>query len=181
MEENKEKELAELRKKLKELLVDSLSLEDIKPEDIKDDEILFGEGLSLDSLDAVETNFWRGTGYKITKGFPKDVWKLPEPSEDESKQALSVLEDMNYFDFSKKSLIKQFHNFIGPIMHNVDREPYVIVRIREIGDIERAGATEDTKATKLFCFEIFDNGVGMIKEDLAKFGLYLASSKSKTM
>lgn len=54
MEENKEKELTALRKKLKELLVTSLSLEDVKPEDIKDDEILFGEGLGLDSLDAVE-------------------------------------------------------------------------------------------------------------------------------
>jgi acyl carrier protein len=54
MEEKKEQELAQIRKKLKQLLVTSLSLEDIKPEDIKDDEILFGEGLGLDSLDAVE-------------------------------------------------------------------------------------------------------------------------------
>jgi len=54
MQENNEKELAELRNKLKVLLVDSLSLEDVKPEDIRDDEVLFGEGLGLDSLDAVE-------------------------------------------------------------------------------------------------------------------------------
>jgi acyl carrier protein len=54
MEDNKEHELKEIRKKLKELLVSHLSLEDIKPEDIKDDEVLFGEGLGLDSLDAVE-------------------------------------------------------------------------------------------------------------------------------
>ena len=54
MESNRELSLAEIRKKLKELLVTSLSLEDIKPENIKDDEILFGEGLGLDSLDAVE-------------------------------------------------------------------------------------------------------------------------------
>ena len=47
-------ELEAIRKKLKELLVSGLSLEDIKPEEIKDDEILFGEGLGLDSLDAVE-------------------------------------------------------------------------------------------------------------------------------
>ena len=46
--------MAEIRTRLKELLVTSLSLEDINPEDIKDDEILFGEGLGLDSLDAVE-------------------------------------------------------------------------------------------------------------------------------
>lgn len=54
MEESKEKNLAEIRKFLKELLVENLSLEDIRPEDIKDDEILFGDGLGLDSLDAVE-------------------------------------------------------------------------------------------------------------------------------
>lgn len=54
MEEGKEMELAQIRKKLKELLVSQLSLEDVKPEEIKDDEVLFGEGLGLDSLDAVE-------------------------------------------------------------------------------------------------------------------------------
>lgn len=54
MEGQKEEQLAKIRTKLKELLIDSLSLEDIEPEDIKDDEILFGEGLGLDSLDAVE-------------------------------------------------------------------------------------------------------------------------------
>lgn len=54
MKVDKDQELPEIRKKLKALLVTSLSLEDVKPENIKDDEILFGEGLGLDSLDAVE-------------------------------------------------------------------------------------------------------------------------------
>ena len=54
MEDRKERELSEIRKKLKALLVENLSLEAINPEEIKDDEILFGEGLGLDSLDAVE-------------------------------------------------------------------------------------------------------------------------------
>ncbi|MBW2742497.1 MAG: acyl carrier protein [Deltaproteobacteria bacterium] len=54
MGDQKEMELPEIRKKLKELLVENLSLEDVNPEEIKDDEILFGEGLGLDSLDAVE-------------------------------------------------------------------------------------------------------------------------------
>jgi acyl carrier protein len=52
--DHKEQELAEIRKKLKGLVVTNLSLEGIKPEEIKDDAVLFGEGLGLDSLDAVE-------------------------------------------------------------------------------------------------------------------------------
>jgi acyl carrier protein len=52
--ENKEQELAAIRKNLKEMIVRDLSLEDVDPANIKDDEVLFGEGLGLDSLDAVE-------------------------------------------------------------------------------------------------------------------------------
>lgn len=54
MDEHKEKGLSEIRTKLKELLVTNLALDDVNPEDIRDDEILFDEGLGLDSLDAVE-------------------------------------------------------------------------------------------------------------------------------
>ncbi len=48
------KDLEELKRELKERLVESLSLEDVDPEDIDDDAPLFGEGLGLDSLDGVE-------------------------------------------------------------------------------------------------------------------------------
>lgn len=49
------KNLEELKKELKELLVENLSLEDIDPEEIGDDEPLFDdEGVGLDSLDGVE-------------------------------------------------------------------------------------------------------------------------------
>jgi acyl carrier protein len=51
---DKQTDLAAIRKQLKGLLVSSLSLEDVRPEDIKDDDPLFGDGLGLDSLDAVE-------------------------------------------------------------------------------------------------------------------------------
>ena len=49
-----ETELKAIRAKLKRLLVENLSLEGLKPEKIKDDELIFGEGLGLDSLDGVE-------------------------------------------------------------------------------------------------------------------------------
>ena len=39
---------------LKKLIIVTLKLEDITPEDIEDDGALFGEGLGLDSIDALE-------------------------------------------------------------------------------------------------------------------------------
>jgi acyl carrier protein len=47
-------ELAQIKKELKEMLVRDLSLEGVDPAMVKDEEPLFGEGLGLDSLDAVE-------------------------------------------------------------------------------------------------------------------------------
>jgi acyl carrier protein len=44
-----------IKAELKRLVVENLSLESLKPEDIKDDTSLFGEdGVGLDSLDGVE-------------------------------------------------------------------------------------------------------------------------------
>jgi acyl carrier protein len=40
--------------KLKDIIIEELNLEDLTPEEIDDDAPLFGEGLGLDSLDAVE-------------------------------------------------------------------------------------------------------------------------------
>lgn len=42
------------RSRIKRLIVDSLRLEGLKPEAIEDDAPLFGEGLGLDSIDALE-------------------------------------------------------------------------------------------------------------------------------
>jgi acyl carrier protein len=44
----------DLRRELKELLVDALQLEDIDPASISDTDPLFGAGLNLDSIDALE-------------------------------------------------------------------------------------------------------------------------------
>ena len=44
----------EQEKKMAELIVESLDLEDIRAEDIEPEEPLFGEGLGLDSIDALE-------------------------------------------------------------------------------------------------------------------------------
>jgi len=43
-----------LEQELKELIIETLELEDIFPDDIDSSEPLFNEGLSLDSIDALE-------------------------------------------------------------------------------------------------------------------------------
>lgn len=46
--------MEELILKLKKEIIEVLNLEDVKPEDIDDNAPLFGEGLALDSIDALE-------------------------------------------------------------------------------------------------------------------------------
>ena len=43
-----------IHEQLKEMIVEEMNVEEITPDDIDDDAPLFGEGLGLDSLDAVE-------------------------------------------------------------------------------------------------------------------------------
>jgi acyl carrier protein len=44
----------ELIPNLKQQIIEALNLEDVRPEDIADDAPLFGDGLGLDSIDALE-------------------------------------------------------------------------------------------------------------------------------
>jgi acyl carrier protein len=46
--------MEELKQQIKELIVSSLELEDINPDNITDSDPIFGEGLGLDSIDALE-------------------------------------------------------------------------------------------------------------------------------
>ena len=47
----------DIKEKLKRLIVEELNIEDIAPQEIEDDEPLFGKKLGLDSIDAVEIVF----------------------------------------------------------------------------------------------------------------------------
>ncbi|MDR6712581.1 acyl carrier protein [Pseudomonas hunanensis] len=44
----------DLYRDIKQLIIDALGLEDIAVQDIDDQQLLFGEGLGLDSVDALE-------------------------------------------------------------------------------------------------------------------------------
>lgn len=46
--------MEELEHEIKQLIIDSLRLEDVQPADLKSEAPLFAEGLGLDSIDALE-------------------------------------------------------------------------------------------------------------------------------
>lgn len=51
---------------IKTLIIEALDLEDVTIEDIKTDEPLFGEGLGLDSIDALELGLALKKKYALT-------------------------------------------------------------------------------------------------------------------
>ena len=57
----------DLNRDLKQLIIDALGLEDISVQDIDDEQTLFGEGLGLDSVDALELGLaiQKRYGFKI--------------------------------------------------------------------------------------------------------------------
>lgn len=64
--------------KLKQEIIEVLNLEDVKPEDIENDGPLFGEGLGLDSIDALELIVLMEKNYGIKLKDPavgKEIFK----------------------------------------------------------------------------------------------------------
>ena len=64
-------ETAELKQLLKKQIIEFLNLTSLKPDDIKDDEPLFGEGLGLDSIDSLELIVLLHREYGISIKDPK--------------------------------------------------------------------------------------------------------------
>ena len=77
----------EQEKQLAELIVESLNLEDISAEDIAPDDPLFGEGLGLDSIDALEL------ALAITQQYAVQL----KADDKNMKQAFGTLRSLNAF------------------------------------------------------------------------------------
>ncbi len=68
--------MEELILKLKEQIIDALNLEDMEPDEIETEEPLFGDGLGLDSIDALEMIVLLEKHYGIKIENPKDGQKI---------------------------------------------------------------------------------------------------------
>lgn len=84
--------MEDLIAKLKEQVIEQLNLEDINPEDIDAKEPLFGDGLGLDSIDALELIVLLEREYGI---------KIEDPSE--GKKIFTSIDTMaNYIRENQK-------------------------------------------------------------------------------
>lgn len=70
-----------LKQELKEKIIEQLNLEDISVEEIGDNDILFGDGLGLDSIDALELIVMLDKDYGIKLTDPKEGRKIFESVE----------------------------------------------------------------------------------------------------
>ncbi len=61
-----------LKQELKEKIITILNLEDVNPENINDGDALFGDGLGLDSIDALELIVMLDKDYGIKLSDPKE-------------------------------------------------------------------------------------------------------------
>ena len=74
--------MEELILQLKKEIIEVLNLEEVKPEDIDNDASLFGEGLGLDSIDALELIVLIEKNYGIKLKDPaqgKEIFKSISP------------------------------------------------------------------------------------------------------
>ncbi len=68
--------MEELIAQLKEQIIEQLNLEDMEPDEIDENEPLFGDGLGLDSIDALELIVLLEKEYGIKIQDPKDGKKI---------------------------------------------------------------------------------------------------------
>lgn len=61
-----------LKQELKENIIEQLNLEDMSVKDIDDNDMLFGDGLALDSIDALELIVMLDKNYGIKLTDPKE-------------------------------------------------------------------------------------------------------------
>jgi acyl carrier protein len=70
--------MEELKLELKTKIKENLNLEDIEVEDMQDDDALFGDGIGLDSIDALELIVMLDKDYGIKLSDPKKGKKIFE-------------------------------------------------------------------------------------------------------
>ncbi len=163
-------ELEEEDSKIKFSLDQELSLENLSIiQEIKEDEEI--QTLNNEAKLALmqEVGITESKALEESKVLSEE--KEEQSGEIADKTQLEVEEEV-------RRIIDDMNEIITPVANIVDIEPIVIIRLKEYEAPSFLTSELSQKNVMNYTFEIFDNGMGMNKADLRKFGKYLASSKS---
>jgi acyl carrier protein len=80
---------------LKKQIIVQLNLQDITPEDIDNEESLFGKGLGLDSIDALELIAILQDDYKVKLGNPGDGPKVLQSVKSMAEYIIAYQQEAN--------------------------------------------------------------------------------------
>lgn len=135
------------------------------------DVIKFGNKLNEDLIKEIEGEGYKTSEMELKTEISQKKYILTEgkPTEKRDKKKKEKL---------VKNLVLDMEKLLQPFENIVDIEPIVIIKLTES---EAPSVLTDELGKKnimRYTFEIFDNGTGMNRSDLRKFGIYLASSKS---
>ncbi|MFX0163159.1 MAG: DNA topoisomerase VI subunit B [Candidatus Hodarchaeota archaeon] len=153
-------------------------------------------------LDAIETLQWKKKIYKLdgTLKFPKNDMLKRFFSAIRKKSSKSVDEAGEEID---ENIMERMIGLLTPFKEIIaNKEPLIILSLRETRTVssqlekkekekdkeEKENSKQQTTTKqaeadyeRLYELMVFDNGVGMVKSDVEKYGLYLASSKSEQL
>ena len=122
--------MEELVLKLKKEIIEVLNLEEVKPEDIDNDAPLFGDGLGLDSIDALELIVLIEKNYGI---------KLKDPAK--GKEICAIVKLKTRLNGHKATITEDYQRLKGIVMEKrseekldkwiKDKQKHTYVRINE--------------------------------------------------
>ena len=120
------------------------------------------------SLDAIEITYWKDPKlYQLKEDF---YFEYPKPKE--------LLKDM---ELTQENVILLMQDLLAPLKDIINTEPLLVIRIQEIEKPEMLSDDQSGRDIRMFSFECFDTGIGLVPTDLEKFGKYLASSKAEQL
>lgn len=120
-----------LENEIKALIIEALNLEDMTPEEIETDAPLFGEGLGLDSIDALELGLAVKKRYGVNlSGETEEVRKLFEVDTTGVTRESRLVEDLDLDSIDAVDMIVHLQNMIGQRI-----KPEAFKSVRTVGDV----------------------------------------------
>lgn len=121
------------------------------------------------ALDAIETAQWEFNVFKNLSAEPPNINYRVEPWNDILNKT------------KPEAILSRLNKILSPLKDLINKEPVALIILQKVEKPEILPDDIQGSDIEMYCFEAFDNGVGMHPVDAEKFGIYLASSKSEKL